>query len=255
MSDLFYLDLNSTSPKVAVLIHGLGANSNMWQFQWRELEQAGFRIIVPDMRGFGNTPYSQPNTAASMAADVLALLDELGIPKANIIGLSMGGAIAMQFALNYPERVDKLVLANTAAKFANKFGGALYTALRYALLKIIPRHVGAEMTAKYLFPNPNHGAYRKEFVNEIMQVSEKAFMETIKGLILHNLKKQVHNISAPTLILGSKKDLVTPPFQQKFLEKTIPNSKLVIFENSGHVSAVDNHEEFNRVLLDFLSSL
>lgn len=252
---MFYQEFNPTSAKAIILIHGLGANSDSWQFQIPDLEKAGYRVIVPDMLGFGKSPYeNKKNTIDSMADDVRALMQKLGVEKTSFVGLSMGGAIAMSFALKHPTMTEKLVLANTAARFANKTGGSLYTMLRIIIMRVFPRIVGAKMIAKFIFPHQHQQEFRDEFIREIMMADDRAYFDAVKTLVAHNLENQVSAITAPTLIIGGKHDLVTLNSKQEFLHEAIKGSKLVIIEGAGHVSAVDSAAEFNKEMLDFLES-
>jgi len=250
---MYYQDLNSNEKNAVILLHGLGANSDSWQYQVPELEKAGYRVIVPDMPGFGKSPYeNKKNTIDSMADDIYALMQKLGIEQASLIGLSMGGAIAMQFALKYPQMVKKLLLANTAARFANKTGGSLYTLTRIIIMRVFPRRVGAKMVAKVIFPHKHQKEFRDEFIREILMADDRAYFDAVKTLIAHNLEEQVQNITHPTLIIGGKHDLVTLNFRQELLHERIKGSKLVIIQKAGHVSAVDSAQEFNKEMLDFL---
>lgn len=117
---LHYLDLNSAAPTPVVFLHGLGANGTSWQLQFAPFEGAGYRLIAPDLRSFGQSPYPGHTSISAMAEDLRALLDHLQIPKAHLIGISLGGTVALQFALDYPQSVDKLVLTNTFAHLRPK---------------------------------------------------------------------------------------------------------------------------------------
>jgi pimeloyl-ACP methyl ester carboxylesterase len=251
---MHYQEFNPSGSKAAILLHGLGANSDSWQFQSAELAQAGYRVIVPDMFGFGKSEYkNKKNTIESMADDVHDLMQRIGVQKANFIGLSMGGAITMKFALKYPEKVEKLVLANTAARFANKVGGKLYTILkRIFVMSCLPRRYGANMVSNFVFPKPEQKQFREEFFNEIMVSNKGAYFDSVKSIIKHDVRAQLGNIDVPTLIIGGSHDYVTPNFLQKAIHEGIKGSKLVIIQGAGHVSAVDSAAEFNKEMLDFL---
>ena len=253
---MHYQEFNLSSNKTAVLLHGLGANGNSWQFQWQALADAGYRVIVPDMFGFGKSPYeNKKNTIESMADDVNKLLLNLGVEKAVFVGLSMGGAIAMRFALKYPAKVEKLILANTAARFANKIGGNIYKIMkRIFVMSVMPRKYGATMVSRFVFPKAGQDEFRQEFFNEIMMSSKTAYFDSVKSIIRHDVRKDLPNINIPTLVIGGSHDMVTPNFLQRFLAENIKGSKLVIIEGAGHVSSVDSAEHFNKEMLEFLAA-
>jgi pimeloyl-ACP methyl ester carboxylesterase len=166
----------------------------------------------------------------------------------------MGGAIAMQFALKYPGKVEKLVLANTAARFANKVGGSLYTILkRIFVMGVMPRKYGANMVSRFVFPKPCQHEFRKEFFNQIMMSNKGAYFDSVRSIIRHDVREKLADINIPTLIIGGSHDFVTPSFLQKSMHENIKNSKLLIIEGAGHVSAVDSAERFNKEILDFLA--
>ena len=254
MTNLFYLDINPTLTKAVVLIHGLGANANSWQYQTPVLENAGYRVIVPDMRGFGQTNYAKghQNTIESMADDVYELMQKLGIKSAALVGLSMGGAIAMVFALKYPQMATKLVLANTAARFAGKTGGWLYTLKRIIIMRFLPRRFGAKMVSNFIFPKPSQQEFRQEFMKEILMADDRAYFDCVKTIIKHDIRDKIGAIAQPVLAIGGQFDLITPPFQQRFLVDNIKGAKLVIIQGAGHVSSVDSAAEFNKEMLAFL---
>src|SRR5262245_25300986 len=99
-----------------LLVHGLGGSHDDWRLQWPVIA-AGHRVIVPDLRGFGASRRDEPFTIAQHARDLAALLAALGIERAAVVGLSMGGAVALELSLRAPQRVAALVLANTAPAF------------------------------------------------------------------------------------------------------------------------------------------
>lgn len=253
MTNLHYHEINPHSDKIVIMIHGLGANYEMWEFQFEPFAKAGWRIIAPDMRGFGKSPEgAEKITIENMAKDVAGLMDKLNIKKAHIVGLSMGGAIAQSFALQFPERVEKLVLSNTAARFANKFFGMKYLAMRYVLLKLIPREKGARSIAKFVFPKKDQQNFRDKFIEQILMASDSAYFQATKAIINHDLREQVGNIKSPTLVVAGKHDKVTMPFILRKLHERIPGSKIVTL-SGGHVTPVDSADEFNKEVLDFLS--
>lgn len=250
---LNYKDLNPSSSNVVIFIHGLGASLEMWEYQFDAFTAAGYRVIAPDMPGFGDSPESQDQlTIENMADSVSKLMDTLNLSKAHIIGLSMGGAIAQKFALKYPEKLEKLVLTNTAARFANKLVGIQYLAMRYLLLKIVSRETSAKSVAKLVFPQKDHGEFRAEFISQIMKATDKAYLDGTKACIKHDLRSEMGKITAETMVILGKKDKITPPRILKQLANLIPHSQILEL-NGGHVTPVDCSEQFNREVLAFLN--
>lgn len=238
--------------KTVILLHGLGAHSNMWQFQWPALVEAGYRVIAPDMTGFGRSAYAKGKiNIKTMADDVYNLLRHINVQRAHFIGLSMGGAIAMQFALDHPVIVEKLILSNTAAKFLGK-GKSFYFILRFLSLNLIPRKTIARAIAKYTFPNPQQEYIREEFIAQFLTANKRAYLKLAQSFVKYDLKARVHQLRMPTLIISGRKDRTLPTPLQEFLHEKIKGSKLVIMDG-GHVSSIDNADEFNKLILEFLA--
>jgi pimeloyl-ACP methyl ester carboxylesterase len=253
MSKLAYKEIHPEGEKTVLLLHGLGANSNSWQYQWSVLANAGYRVIIPDFEGFGETGYAKgPMTIKSMSNDIYDLLKELRIQKVNICGLSMGGAVAQQFALDHPVITDRLILSNTASCFMSRKGGVFYFFPRYILFRVTPPIVRAKVISKIIFPFPDQQEYRAEFIDEIMQAHPGAYMKAAANLIKFDLREAIHRIKAPTLIISGKLDKTTPLYLQEFLHQEIKGSRHIILAG-GHVTSIDSQADFNKEMLDFLS--
>ncbi|PIR32121.1 MAG: hypothetical protein COV36_05110, partial [Alphaproteobacteria bacterium CG11_big_fil_rev_8_21_14_0_20_44_7] len=252
MTKLYFQEFNPSGKKTAIFVHGLGATSDSWGYQFEAFTQAGYRVIAPDMRGFGKTPYSGGDINVKiMADDLFKLVQGLGIREFDLIGLSMGGAISQQFALDHPEMVRKLALANTAARFMARKGGVFYYLPRYALFPLCPSKLRAKIIAWYIFPQKGCEQYRKEFESQILEGNQFAYMRAAASLIKYDLYEQISQIKAPTIVFTGTRDKTTPLAMQNYLCEQIAGAKHIILEG-GHVTAVDSHREFNKELLDFL---
>ncbi len=153
---IHYSDLNPNGNSVILLLHGLGVTGDSWQMQFPALIDAGFRILAPDMRGFGKSTYpGGPNNSRVMAKDMVAFMESLAIRSFHIIGISMGGTIALQLILDQPTMVDTLLLTNTFANLRpQKFSLWFFYAIRLALVHIFGMTKQADFVARRLFPDP-----------------------------------------------------------------------------------------------------
>lgn len=238
--------------KTVLLLHGLGAHSDMWQFQWPALTEAGYRVIVPDLRGFGRSPYRKgPINVKTMSDDIYEFLKAINVQRAHFVGLSLGGAIAMQFALDHPVIVEKLVLSNTSAKFLGK-GKSLYFFIRFLSLRVLPRRMIAKAIARYTFPKKEQDDVRREFVRQFMSANRRAYRRLAMSFTKYDLSGRVQQIRIPTLVIGGKEDRTLPVHMQEFLSEKIKGSKLVVMPG-GHVSSIDHVEDFNKAVLEFLA--
>lgn len=253
MTILNYTDHNQNAAQVVLLIHGLGANLSSWDYQIEPLVNAGFRVIVPEMRGFGKTPYNGEDMSANlMAQDCFELIQGLGIEKPHVVGLSMGGAIAQRYAIDYPENLSKLVLANTAAKFAHKLLRNIILIPRYLAFRLLGVERWANSISGMVFRGKEQAEFREEFRLQLLEADQDGYNVTFKSLLNMDITAEIGNIKAETLIIGGKQDLTTPLRHQKLLNQAIPNSKLVIFD-AGHVTPIVCAKDFNREMLAFLT--
>jgi 3-oxoadipate enol-lactonase len=174
---IHYLDFGSPGQDVVVLLHGLGATGDSWGLQFPALREVGFRVIAPDMRGFGKSGCPGGSlTIRTMARDVIDLLSHLGIRQAHIVGISMGGTIALQLALDAPESVENLVLINTFASLRPDNPRVwLYFGLRFMLIHTLGLETQARAVAHRIFPHPDQEPLRLILLDQICQADLKGW--------------------------------------------------------------------------------
>ena len=153
---LHYSDLNPDGTPIVILLHGLGATGDSWQLQFPALIESGFRILAPDMRGFGKSTYPEGhNNPRIMAEDVANFLNRLDVTSVYVVGISMGGTIALQFTLDHPSMVDSLLLVNTFARLRpKKISYWLFYSIRFLLIHVLGISNQARFVVKRLFPYP-----------------------------------------------------------------------------------------------------
>jgi 3-oxoadipate enol-lactonase len=242
-----------------LLVHAFPLNSQMWEPQIEALGDR-FRLIAPDLQGFGGSDAPEDRTRYSMDgyADQLAgLLDELGIEKVVLAGLSMGGYISFSFLRRHGDRVSALVLADTRAEADPPEGvekrsgqqkqvesegtGGLIDALPGALLGATTRDSKPDVVdrARKLMDNPPAG-----FIGAL---------EAMKNRI--DSSDDAAKVTVPTLVLVGEEDGLTPPDAARKLHELIGGSKLVVIPGAGHLSNIEAPEAFNGALGEFLNSL
>ena len=200
-----------------------------------------------------------PYAIADMAADVAGLLDGLGIARAHLLGLSMGGMICQEFAIRYPKRLHKLVLTGTGAAAARaRFDpisvwsfvkahdseGLAFAAQQFVWLfseSFLRNHAAVDQTLQMLASNPN-------------PVSADAYRRQAEAYVKHDTLDRLAQVSAPTLVLAGEQDRLTPPWITRELADAIPNARyqLVKGEGSSHVLPLERPDDFNRAVLAFL---
>jgi 3-oxoadipate enol-lactonase len=253
--DLYYKEHNPNAIHAVILLHGLGANGESWAYQVPALKNQGYRILIPDMRGCGMSSYTgRSHTIQDMAADIIGLMDIVKLSKSHIVGISMGGAISLQLASEYPSRVQSLVLVNTFAKLRPRSGKQIiYFASRIALLYTLGLKTQANYVAKRLFPNPNQMHLRRALMAQIVQANPSGYRATIRALVRYDVRSRLSEIHHPTLIITGENDRTVTPDIQKYLANEIPLARQVIIPGAGHGVTGEKPDEFNQELIRFLA--
>ncbi len=239
-----------------VLLHGLGSSRNDWLLQL-PIFIARFRTIAVDLRGHGGSPRPPgPYRIEHMAADVTRLLRRIDAQPAHVLGISLGGAVAQQVALDYPEMVRSLTLVNTAARFAaGSWRQRLMGAQRLAMVYLGGMDRAAETVAARLFPKPEQTLLRRETVERIRHNDPAAYRATLWAIARFDVRARLGGIVCPTLVVAGDRDTTVPLAAKRLLAERIPHSRLEVVADSGHATPVDQPEAFNRAVVRFLEAL
>lgn len=245
-----------------VLIMGIGYDASLWALQQIGPLSEHFRTIVFDNRDAGRSSQAtEPYSIGDMADDLAALLDGLGIDKAHVVGLSMGGMIAQEFALRHPHRLDRLVLTGTGAATARvqfdaisswrfvkaadpagmHFAGQQFNWLFSETFRRNPEAV--EQTLQLLGSNPH-------------PMTTEAFDRQAEAYLRHDALDRLHAVTAPTLVIAGERDRLTPPWICQEVADAIPGATLALIDGPGssHVLPLERPEAFNQLTLDFLGA-
>jgi len=237
-----------------LLLHGLGASGASWGFQIPALTAAGYHVIAPDIRGFGQSSYPGGKvTIQALADDVGGLLQTTCKPPAYVVGISMGGVIALQLALDAPQLVKKLVLINTFARLQlDRPSLWVYFGLRFILLHTLGIHAQARAVARRIFPLPSRQALREELVREIVQSDPRGYKATMRALARFNVLNRLSDLRMPVLVVTGECDTTVPRAAQNTLAQLIPGATQVTIPDAGHGVIAEQPDLFNQTLLDFL---
>ena len=252
--NLHYLDENRAAQRNVLLLHGLGANCDSWQLQTPTLIEAGFRILIPDVPGFGKSTYpGGRSNIAKLTEFIVHLLDNLSIKETSLVGISMGGTLALQMALDRPFQIEKLVLVNTFARL-NRAGlrQLPYYLQRLVLLYTVGMPAQARAVAQRLFSHPEQELLRKELISQILQADPSGYRSTLLALARFNVSDRLSEINRPTLVISGEADTTVPMENQLQLVSGIPNASHRIIPEAGHAVIVEKPEIFNQILLEFL---
>jgi pimeloyl-ACP methyl ester carboxylesterase len=245
-----------------VLIEGWGVALWGWFRQLPELTK-NHRVLVFDNRGVGKTSKpDHPYTAEMTATDTKLLLDDLGIDKAHILGTSMGGFIAQQVALSYPEKVTSLILAMT--HFSGENHVPIPSDTMMALFAFPTETISKEEAIKIRrsvayspeFTDNNKNLFRlmDKWLDENPQPEKARINQANIGNTLDS-EKDLHKIQAPTLIIHGESDRIVSIKNAEKIHERIPNSKLVILKDAPHRIEIVEYKKFNTEILSFLADV
>ncbi|HJP90704.1 MAG TPA: alpha/beta fold hydrolase [Pyrinomonadaceae bacterium] len=238
-----------------VLIHGYPFDRSLWTEQIPALSNS-YRVIVPDLRGFGETDTAvSPATMNRMAQDVAELLDQLQISRAVIGGLSMGGYVALAFYKQFPSRVRALILADTRAQSDTEEAKQTRAQQAEKALSDGMAGIADAMLPKLLTPDTvsKHPEIVKRVRDMMLKTKSEGAAAALMGMAEREDQTQfLSQISVPTLILVGAEDAITPVADSEKMHRAIGGSRLVVLENAGHVSNIERTGPFNDALLEFL---
>ncbi len=240
-----------------VMIMGLGANLDWWPPRIVERLSRRYRLLLFDNRGAGRT--DKPGGRYSirlMAGDTAALVEAVGIRRAHVLGVSMGGMIAQELALNHPERVERLVLACTTCGGIRSVPPAP-RALAWLSARNVPPEVFRERQLKLLFPDEFAARHRQE-IEEYWRRAGRwptpadAYRRQLAAILRFNSYGRLPRIQAPTLVMTGDRDILVPPKNSEILASRIPGARLEVFPGGGHGFIAQFPERFCRVVEEFL---
>ena len=228
-----------------VFLHGIGGNRNHWQPQLNFFSKS-FQATAWDARGYGDSEdYEGPLQFSDFSADLLRVLDHFGETKAHLVGLSMGGRIARNFALMHPERVRTLTLANTSPGF-----DALTPE---EVLKFVEeRRNRTPESLRPLLGRRAHPGAHEALMNSFHALRSESYLKALEASVTQDRAAPLEKLSVPTLVITGDEDRVYPAELARRMAQRIRGAQLVTLEGCGHLSNLEQPERFNAVLLEFL---
>jgi len=257
-----YQEAGETTGPPLVLIHGFASSTLVWSKVFLGLAESGFRVIAPDMLGFGYSgkPRNGEYTIERQARIVDQLLQRLQISSATIVGSSYGGAVAATCALDYGNRVSKLILVGAVSdnrplerKLMRVFGapvvGEVFSPLligsrrllRMRMKKVYDRHAWVLDERRV---DARHQPLRTSG-------TQRAMIRTVRGWDAERISREAHLIKQPTLLMWGEDDIEIPLADGERLHQKISGSRLIVFLNCGHLPHEEYPETFTRIVSDF----
>jgi 3-oxoadipate enol-lactonase len=249
----FYQLDGPASARVVALANSLGMDLHMWDPQIPLLSER-FRVLRFDARGHGRSEVPPgPYTLDQLGGDLVALLDTLEIPRAHICGLSLGGMIALWMAIYHHARVDRVILANTAARIGTEasWNERILAIENGGMAAIRDMVVGRFLSLPFRRQHPSTA----ERVADILQATPPGgYIGACRALSVADLRGEVGNIEAPCLVIGSLLDEATPPAQAEELAASLKTSQLTLLADAAHLSNIEQADAFTDLLLSFLQA-
>jgi pimeloyl-ACP methyl ester carboxylesterase len=240
-----------------ILIRGLGSNADHWYSQTPAFSKQS-KVIIFDNRGIGRSGGSKSHfDIPELAKDTVALMDAIEVPIAHILGLSLGGMIAQEVALSYPDRIRGLVLASAHC------GGKRVVRVSDAGVSVMPEELYSntrdrKQKATEMMFSKKTLAGAPEVVENYLDVSsryppsEEVLQKMRNSVQAYDSFERLPLIQAPTLVISGEDDILVAPENSRILAARIPGAQLEIIKEGGHQLLIEKPDESNRIIMDFL---
>jgi 3-oxoadipate enol-lactonase len=241
--------------KLVICMHGIGGNRTNWHDQLPEFGRH-FHAASWDARGYGmSDDYEGPLDFHDFARDLVRVLDRFGARKAHLVGLSMGGLIAMDFHALFPERVATLTICDSLPGFGHL---SPEQSREFIRLRLEPLLAGKELkdiaggVAQSLIAKSSPPAVFQRVVDSMCALHKQSYIKTIEGSANSGLQIELEKIRVPAHVVVGEHDLLTPPALARSMAERIPGARLTIIEGAAHLPNIERPREFNAAVLPFL---
>jgi pimeloyl-ACP methyl ester carboxylesterase len=236
-----------------LLIMGLGYPSSLWH-RTRPMLAQDFRTVALDNRGVGLSDVpSGPYSISTMASDAAAVLDAAGVSNAHVFGVSMGGMVAQEFALQYPARTRSLILGCTSPG-----GPSVVRAERKVSDILMARDMSLEQARAAILPYIYDADTPREKIEEDVTLrrqclpSQEGYTAQLQGILAWEAYSRIAQITAPTLVIHGKSDALVPPGNGELIAARIPGAKLVLLDHASHLFLTDQTQAAHNHIREFL---
>jgi 3-oxoadipate enol-lactonase len=237
-----------------LFIHGLGSSGRDWELQVPYFAER-YQVITVDVRGHGQSGKPPgPYSVHQFAEDIAAFMEAVAIPSAHIVGISMGGMIAFQLAVNHPARVRTLTIVNSGPELVVRtWKERLQVWQRFAIVRLLGMRKMGEVLSKRLLPRdtPDEAEKRRIFVERWAENDPRAYRNAMSALIGWSISDKLHTLTMPILVIAADQDYTPVAAKEAYLAK-LPAAKLVVVPDSHHALPVEHPEAFNQLLEAFL---
>jgi len=250
------LDAGPRDGVAVVLLHSLGGSASDWETETEHIGER-HRTIAVDLPGFGESPaFSGPVELTAYADSVLRTLDELGVDRFVIVGMSMGGMVALQIAARQPARCRGLVLASTTPAVDESIKGVLATcdqAIAAGGMELFADGMVPQIFGSAALEDPSPAV--QGYIAGLRSSDPEGFGKAAFAIASHDVAERLPEVNCPALIVHGDGDVLIPVTHARRIAELLPHAELRIFENCGHMTTLERPTEFGALLSSFLEKL
>ncbi|MFZ0547824.1 MAG: alpha/beta hydrolase [Candidatus Promineifilaceae bacterium] len=248
--DLYY-EMEGDGEAV-VFIHGLGSSSRDWE-QQMDFFAEQFRVVALDLRGHGRSEKPPgPYSMKMFAGDTAELIKTLDLGAVHVVGISLGGMVAFQLALDSPDSVKSLVIINSGPEVvARTLRERWQVFVRRAIVQFLGMRRMGEVLSERLFPKAEQAELRAVFVERWAENNPKAYMATLNAIVGWSVAKRIGEIEARTLVISADQDY-TPVADKEAYVTQMQNAELVVIEDARHAVTVERPKAVNEAVMGWL---
>ncbi|MEZ5529166.1 MAG: alpha/beta hydrolase [Porticoccaceae bacterium] len=235
-----------------LLLHGLGVSRRDWGPQIQHFREH-YRVIAPDFRGHGDSGKPDgPYSVQVHAADTLALMNELGIDSTHVVGLSMGGMVAFQLAVDAPGRLRSMTIVNSGPALPkDSFAAKKMLWSRLLAIHLFGMKTYGHKVASNMFPGEGREQLIEMFAAQIASNPKRIYLKNLKSLFGWGVLDRLTAIAVPTLMLTGDRDY-SPVAVKKAVVDAMQDARLVVVADSGHGTPIEKPEETNQAIEAFI---
>jgi 3-oxoadipate enol-lactonase len=251
--------ITSGEGKPVLLVHGFTNAGLSWMHQIAALTFAGYQVIVPDLAGHGlSDRVDSVTTVPDLTRDAVALLDHLKLDAVTLCGLSLGGMIAQQAALDYADRIERIVVANSRATFATPESAAAVE----SWVGLFSQAQGPVKRFQATWPMMLNETFRESGAGVATfeswcRLAERAdgasLINVARGMCAFDVRSRLLQIRQPTLVIAGEQDKLFAPDVAREVTDGVRGARMEIIPGASHISSLDSADRFNRLLLQFLN--
>ena len=255
MSEAIFSTDTGGGGDAVLLVHAIGCDHRMWDALEADLAKS-FRVMRMDVRGHGKSAVTpRPYSLGALADDAAAVLDQRGVRKAHWVGLSMGGMIGQAFALGHPQRLGRLVLANTTSSYGPE-GPKMWEARAKAVADGGMAAITELAMTRYFSDEfrANHADIVDRVRRRFLETPAQGYIACCDAIRDLDLTADLARVHARTLVIAGDKDAGTPVAMSETIATRIPGAKLAVIAGAAHLSAVESPAQFNPLVRRFLEA-